>query len=210
MIIGIIGLGYVGLTLAVTAATKGIIIYGIEKNQHIKECLKKSKAHFYEPGLDMLIKRINNKTLHIVDNFPNDVIFDAFIITVGTPLKQGTLSPNFEYIKSALMSIINIYNGTQLIVLRSTVSVGTTRSVVLPFLAEMSGKDQNEILVSMCPERTLEGKAVEELTHLPQIISENNKQSIEIAQKLFRKLTPCIVEAASLEEAELIKLYCND
>lgn len=210
MRIGVIGLGYVGLTLAVAAATKGIDVFGVEINQHIKDCLKGGKAHFYEPGLDNLIKRNMNKTLHVVENFPGDIKFDAFIITVGTPLKKGAKEPNFEYIKSALEGTLkDIYDGSQLIILRSTVSVGTTRKVVLPFLANLCNKPQDEILVSMCPERTLEGKAVDELMHLPQVISGNNEASIEIAQKLFRMMTPCVVEAKTLEEAELIKLYCN-
>lgn len=214
MTIGIIGLGYVGLTLAVAAAAKGVEVYGVETDQHIKDCLKENRAHFFEPGLDNLIKRNNNKTLHVVESFPEDVNFDAFIITVGTPLKKvdgkKQEEPNFEYIKSALEGTLkDVYNGSQLIVLRSTVSVGTTRNVVLPFLAELCGKDESQILVSMCPERTLEGKAVDELSNLPQVISGNNTESIQIAQRLFRYLTPCIVEAKSLEEAELIKLYCN-
>lgn len=209
MKVGIIGLGYVGLTLAVVAASKGIDVYGVEVNAHIKDCLKNDKAHFYEEGLDNLIKRTNNKTLHIVDEFPLDVKYDAFIVTVGTPLKGGLKVPNFEYIKSAMLSIRNVYDGSELIILRSTVSVGTTRNVILPFLMNMCGKEENELLVSMCPERTLEGKAVYELTHLPQVISGNNAESVEVAQKIFRKITPCIIEAESLEEAELIKLYCN-
>lgn len=209
MTIGIIGLGYVGLTLAVAASANGINVYGIEVNPHIRKCLEENKAHFYEPGLDNLIRRNNGKTLHVVDGFPNDINFDAFIVTVGTPLKSGTKNPNFEYIKSALDAVRQVYDGTQLMILRSTVSVGTTRNIVLPYLAQMCGKCKDDVLVSMCPERTLEGKAVDELTHLPQIISGNSECALEMAQKLFRKITPCIVEAKSLEEAELIKLYCN-
>ncbi|MCM1100402.1 MAG: nucleotide sugar dehydrogenase [Clostridium sp.] len=209
MKIGVIGLGYVGLTLAVVAASNGMDVYGVEIDSHIKDCLKNDRAHFFEPGLDNLIKRINHKTFHVVDEFPTDIPFDAFIITVGTPLKKGAKEPNFEYIKSALKSIEKVYDGTQLIVLRSTVSVGTTRNVVLPFCAAMCGKKEEDVRVAMCPERTLEGKAVDELTHLPQIISGNNEESVEIAQRLFRKMTPCVIEANSLEEAELIKLYCN-
>lgn len=209
MRIGIIGLGYVGLTLAVVAASKGIEVYGIEVDQYIKNCLNNNRAHFYELGIDNLIKRNNNKTFYVVDEFPTNMKFDAFIISVGTPLKGDSKTPNFEYIKSALLSVKKIYDGTQLMVLRSTVSVGTTRRIVLPFLADMCGKPEEELFVSMCPERTLEGNAIEELTHLPQIISGNNKTAIEIAQKLFRIMTPCIIEAGSLEEAELIKLYCN-
>ena len=55
MRIGIIGLGYVGLTLAVAASAKEIDVYGVETNQHIKDCLKENRAHFFEPGLDNLM-----------------------------------------------------------------------------------------------------------------------------------------------------------
>lgn len=61
----------------------------------------------------------------------------------------------------------------------------------------------------MCPERTVEGKAIEELTHLPQIISGNNENAIEMAKRFFLKITNSIIVADSLEEAELVKLYCN-
>ncbi len=215
MRIGIIGLGYVGLTLAVAAAAKGVDVYGVETNQHIKDCIRQNKAHFFEPGLDSMIKRVNNISLHVVERFmPIEGGYDAFIITVGTPLKSvdghKQEEPNYDYIKSALeVTLKDIYDGSQLIILRSTVSVGTTRNIVLPFLAQLCGKPENEVLVAMCPERTIEGKAIDELSNLPQIISGNNQRSIEISQKLFRHLTPCIVEAKSLEEAELIKLYCN-
>lgn len=214
MTIGIIGLGYVGLTLAIAAADNGIQVYGIETNVHIKECLRENKAHFYEPGLDNLILRHNNKSFFLVEEFPKNIQYDAFIITVGTPLHGhmgggGEKTPNFEYIKSALQSVKDVYTGEQMIVLRSTVSVGTTRNVVIPFLAQMCGKNAEDILIGMCPERTLEGKAVLELTHLPQIISGNNEKSLDIAQGLFRKITPYVITANSLEEAELIKLYCN-
>lgn len=209
MTIGIIGLGYVGLTLAIAAADHGITTYGVEINAHIKECLSKNVAHFFEPGLNALIEKHNNKTFFCLDSFPTDVKFDAFIITVGTPLLKGAKTPNFEYIKSALQSIKHIYTGEQLIILRSTVSVGTTRNIVMPFLAELCGRPEDEVLVSMCPERTVEGKAVEELTSLPQIISGNNDRSMDIARRLFSQITSNIVAVDSLEEAELVKLYCN-
>lgn len=209
MTIGIIGLGYVGLTLAIAAADHGVTTYGVEINSHIKESLAQNRAHFFEPGLDELIEQRNHKNFFCVEQFPADVSFDAFIITVGTPLKKGAKQPNFEYIKSALLSIRHIYDGSQLMILRSTVSVGTTRNIVLPFLAELCGKPEEEILISMCPERTVEGKAIEELSGLPQVVSGNNETSLSIAKALFGQITPHIVEVDSLEEAELVKLYCN-
>lgn len=210
MRIGIVGLGYVGLTLAIAAADNSVDVYGVETNRHIKDCLKENKAHFYEPNLDALIKRHNNRSFHCVEEFPADLHFDAFIITVGTPLKKEEKRPNFEYIKQALtQTIAKIYDGSQLVLLRSTVSVGTTRNVIIPFLAALCGKSVDDVLVGMCPERTVEGKAVEELTSLPQIVSGNNSKAVDIAVTLFRHLTPYVITVDSLEEAELVKLYCN-
>lgn len=209
MTIGIIGLGYVGLTLAIAAADHGVTTYGVEVNPHIKECLSKNRAHFFEPGLDELIEKHNQKMFFCVEQFPQTISFDAFIITVGTPLKKGAKQPNFEYIKSALQSIKHIYDGSQLVILRSTVSVGTTRNIVQPFLAELCGKAEQDIPVSMCPERTVEGKAIVELSSLPQVVSGSNREALKTARMLFEQITPHIVEVDSLEEAELVKLYCN-
>lgn len=208
MNIGIIGLGYVGVTFAAAAMLKGHEVWGIEVNENIKKSLRQNKAHFFEIGLDYVLHKYKDK-LHIIDNFREaKVKFDAFIITVGTPLKPNK-KPNFEYIKSSLKTLKDIYDGSQLVILRSTVSVGTTRKGVVPYLAKMCGKPEAEVLAAMCPERTVEGKAIEELTWLPQIISGNNEASLKKAKKLFSTITPKVIEASSLEEAELIKLYCN-
>ena len=99
------GLGYVGLTLAISAADRGIEVYGTEINPKIKECLREDRAHFYEPGLDELIAKHNRKNFYCVEEFPSDKKFDAFVITVGTPLKPGTHDPNFDHIRQALVPI---------------------------------------------------------------------------------------------------------
>lgn len=207
MRIGIVGLGYVGLTLGIVAADNGIEVFGKEINPQIKECLKNNKAHFHENDLNNLIEKNNEKSFFCVEEFPQDKIFDAFVITVGTPLKKNSKTPNFDAISSAVKSIAKVYDGNQLVILRSTVSVGTTRKIIVPMLNELSGTEN--IFVAMCPERTLEGKAIHELTNLPQIISGNNSKAVDMARKIFEKITPSVIEAKSLEEAELAKLYCN-
>ena len=75
-------------------------------------------------------------------------------------------------------------------------------------MVELSGKSFEEIFVGMCPERIVEGKALEELKSFPQIVSGNNSAAIEKCTQLFNKITPSILVANSLEEAELAKLYC--
>ena len=212
MKIGIIGLGYVGLTLAIAAAARGAEVFGTEINPKIKSCLEENRAHFFEPGLDEMIAKHNHKNFHCINGFnvpPPPIPFTAFIITVGTPLRPNSTKPNFEAISAAIKSLAPVYDGSQLVIIRSTVSVGTTRKVILPLLAKLSDRREEELFVSMCPERTIEGKALQELMTLPQIISGNNSTALGMARRLFEKISPRVIEAKSLEEAELAKLYCN-
>ena len=69
MRVGIVGLGYVGLTLAIAAADNDIEVYGTEINPKIKQCLKRNRAHFYEPGLDELIEKHNEVNFFALKNF---------------------------------------------------------------------------------------------------------------------------------------------
>lgn len=71
MKIGIVGLGYVGLTLAIAAASRGAEVFGTELNPKIKACLQEDRANFFEPGLDELIAKHNRKNFHCVDTFNN-------------------------------------------------------------------------------------------------------------------------------------------
>lgn len=209
MNVGIIGLGYVGLTLAVVASLKKFKVYGVERSNHIKESLRKKTAHFYEPGLNTLLANHIDKNLFVVDKFDESQKINVFIITVGTPLFGEKKQPNLDYIRSAMEQLRGIYTGEQLIILRSTISVGTTANVVLPFLSQLCGKKQEDLHVAFCPERTIEGKAVRELQELPQIIGANNRRSLVLAENFFREITPTIIKVDSLEAAELIKLFNN-
>ena len=92
-----------------------------------------------------------------------------------------------------------------LVILRSTVKVGTTRDVVSPILAA-SGKQFD---IAMCPERTLEGKALQELRELPQIVGADDPAVADRAAAVFRRLTSSIVLVSGIETAEIIKLVSN-
>ena len=209
MNVGIIGLGYVGLTLAVVAALKKYKVYGVERDPQIRDSLNRKVAHFYEPGLNPILANHINRNLFVVDRFNKEQNIDVFIITVGTPLLGETKEPNLDYIKSASEHLRGVYTGEQLIILRSTVSVGTTQNIVLPYLSSLSGKKQEDLRVAFCPERTIEGKAVRELQELPQVIGANNKKSLTLAENFFREITPTIIKVDTLEAAELVKLFNN-
>ncbi len=203
----IVGLGYVGLTLAVHAAKNGYRVFGVEILDETYEVLSKGKCHFHEPGIEELLKSLLNKNLFISKKIPSNEKMDIFIVTVGTPLApELPKKPNIDILDRAINSFKSFINEDSLILLRSTIPVGTTRKIEQSLLKELRLKSVN---ISFCPERTAEGKALVELRSLPQIISGNNKKSLMMARLFFEPLTDEIVNSASLEEAELIKLLNN-
>ncbi|MEK7665108.1 MAG: nucleotide sugar dehydrogenase [Patescibacteria group bacterium] len=201
----VMGMGFIGTTLAVVLAEAGFLVFGIEKDKEKLEKLKQAKPHFHENGLPEALADQLLKNLFLFDKIPQDKKIDAFVISVATPVDQKTKQPNLEYVKQAVNDLLPHLKNGQLVILRSTVPVGTSRKVVLPMLQE---KCQN-VYLSFCPERTVEGKALEELKTLPQIIGGFNEESSEFSAQIFSQITPAIVKTGSLESAEIIKLINN-
>lgn len=201
----VIGMGFIGTTLAAVLAEAGFLVYGIEKDREKLEKLKQAKPHFHENGLPEVLVDQLGKNLFLFESIPNDKKIDAFIISVATPVDKDTKKPNLDFVKSAVNDLLPHLKDGQLVILRSTVSVGTSRNIILPMLRE---KCKN-VCLSFCPERTIEGKALEELKTLPQIISGIDEKSAELSAQLFSVITPAIVKTSSLESAEIIKLINN-
>jgi nucleotide sugar dehydrogenase len=210
MKINIIGLGYVGQTLAAVLADVGYKVYGSEIDDNVLKGLKNGNSHVHEPGLNTLIKKHLDKNLFI--GKPNEMYkneADVFIIAVTSPVDKITKKPNTEFVENAIKEIKKFLKPGQTIILRSTVPVGTTRNVVKPLLEKSGLKAGKDFYLSFAPERTIEGNALKELRALPQIIGGIDDSSVDIAAKIFRKVTPTIVCVSSLETAELVKLLDN-
>lgn len=220
--IGVVGLGYVGLTFSIVAAMKGHTVYGIDSSSEVQEALAQKRAHFYEPGLDDLLSHVMEDSLYLVSSFEEEAPkLDLFLISVGTPIDMGNRQPRFSHLEKAIDQILPHYDGSQLVILRSTVSVGTTRDMVVPMLEKGAGEAANgraaggdhpeaaQPAVAFCPERTVEGSAIKELQELPQIVGGLNEDSVERADAFFRSITPTVVRVESLEAAELVKLFNN-
>ena len=213
MNISIVGTGYVGLVSGTCFSEMGNHVWCIDIDQKKIDNLKKGKIPIYEPGLEEMVLRNHKEgrldfTTDYAEAIPSS---DICFIAVGTPPGEDG-SADTRYVLAAAESIAKHMCGYTIVVDKSTVPVGTSEKVRAAIQKVLDGRTDSQGLefdVVSNPEFLKEGVAVNELTHLPQIISGNNKESLEIAQKIFRKLTPTVVEAKSLEEAELIKLYCN-
>ena len=203
--IAVIGLGYVGLTLATVMAEVGYDVTGVEARQDVADLTNTGQPHFAESGLSASLSGVvGANKLKATTTLDRTDPFDVYFITVGTPLDSDGIA-RLDMIERASTQVASHMGDGALVVLRSTVKIGTCTSIVRPILAA-SGKRFD---LAMCPERTLEGRALEELRELPQIVGAESHKARDRAASLFGKLTNTIVRVSSLETAEIIKLVDN-
>jgi UDP-N-acetyl-D-mannosaminuronic acid dehydrogenase len=204
--VAVIGLGYVGLTLATTLAEIGYNVFGIEKRKDVVNLTNKGVPHFHEPGLGTILKKvIENGNLKVLNSFNSSISAEIYIITVGTPLdNNGKI--RLDFLENATKEVAANMKDGALVMLRSTVKVGTTRNIVKPILQKNTTK---QFHIAMCPERTLEGCAMQELRHLPQVIGCDDKLTRQKAYQFFERITNSVIQLSSLEAAEILKLVDN-
>jgi len=208
--IAIIGMGYVGLTLGLKLSEIGFQVTGVDKSKKIVMDLNKGVSHVYEPGIDNLLKEQLSNNLRVTTKIPKNA--DVYIIAVGTPVKKynNENKPDLKILINSTKDVGQNLTSGNLVILRSTIPISTTRNSILPNLEKLSGlTGGSDFHLSFAPERTIEGKALEELRTLPQIIGGLNSDSVEATVAVFRELTPIIIRVDSLEAAELIKLINN-
>lgn len=201
----ILGLGFVGVTLATAMAEVGFQVTGIEIRDEIVAKLTSGSAHFFEPGLSTQLKKvIETGKLEVFKKLPKSCKATVFIITVGTPLDENQ-KINLNSIRNIIQDIAGHLKEGDLVILRSTVKLGTTRSVVKEKLKETGRSFE----IAFCPERTVEGQAMAELRYLPQVIGADTLATSIRASHIFQFLTPTILRVSDIETAEMIKLIDN-
>jgi UDPglucose 6-dehydrogenase len=208
--ISVIGLGFVGLTLAVVNAKKGFDTIGIDIDKEKIRKLKRGIPDFYEPKLEkFLLSSMKNKKIIFSENFQSILKTDITFVTVGTPSNEkGEIE--LKYLNNAIDEIIKVLKNkkkTHLIVIKSTIVPTTTTNKILPKI-----KNNKNIQVLVNPEFLRESSAIDDLLkpHLI-VIGENDKK---IGQKLvqyynsFYSKLPEIIRT-DFSSAELIK-YSNN
>lgn len=205
----IIGCGYVGLTLALIMARKGFNVKGYDINKKLIDNLKKNKVPFFEKGINSLLNQQLNKNFQATNLVSEIKRCDTYIISVGTPINK-LKKPNYSYLKKSIILLAKILKKGDLVILRSTVPVGTSRKILINLIEkENKMKAGKDFYISFCPERTIEGNAIIELSKNPQIIGGYCEKSAEISMKIFNEITHTVINAQTLEAAELSKLIDN-
>ncbi len=205
--IAVVGIGRVGLPLGLVLADCGFQVYGIGRDSLKINNIKKGMMPFIEKGAPSLLKKYVNKSFVPTTDYTVIKKVKIAILTLGTPIDEN-MNPSLDQIDSALSSMKPYLKQGQLLILRSTVSPGTTE-YVKNFLNEIPGiKVGKNFYLAFCPERIAEGYAIEEIKSIPQIIGGVDNESTYRAQELFKKIgVKCMI--TDNISAELAKLFTN-
>jgi UDP-N-acetyl-D-mannosaminuronic acid dehydrogenase len=203
--VGIIGMGYVGLTLAAAMVRKGgYEVHGADVQSEVIERLSRGEPHIFEPGVKEAFGEFIGERIFVASDLPDDVL-DAVVICVSTPVDDATHEPCLKNLVAAAEHVAERCRPDTLVVVRSTVPVGASRELVLPPLLDAWGTAR----LVMAPERTIQGQALRELVELPQVIGGLDRESLELGLALFGGLARQLVPVSRLETAELAKLTNN-
>lgn len=202
--IAVVGLGFVGLTFAVALSESGLRVIGVERDETKLTALSQGLTYFHEPGLrEALVRVLTDKRLTLCRTLTEAGPVDAYVITVGTPLSQSTMDTVF--LDSVVDDLSSVMRGSELIIMRSTVLVGTSRRIQ----DRLSTQLGVECDVAACPERTVEGDALRELRDLPQVVGGVTPRAQERAAEVFHRFGVETVIVSSAEAAEMVKLTSN-
>jgi nucleotide sugar dehydrogenase len=185
--IAIVGLGYVGLTTALCFASRGLNVIGVDVDTSKIDAINSRRLPIHEPGLEKILTESFEKGFTASSEIPDS---DIYFITVGTPSKKDG-SVDLQYIGKASEEIGSVIKasepgGSRLVIVKSTVPPGTTRSIVKPRVERESGKKVGaDIGLCSNPEFLREGSAIEDTLSPDRIIiGEYDKRSGDILEDL--------------------------
>jgi len=200
----VVGIGRVGLPLALSFLDVGLRVVGVHLDPHIRDSVNAGKMPFVEPGFDALVAR---REVRAEDSLAYAARARSVVVTVGTPLHTH-IETDISQIRRVLEEIQPHLRRGQLLCLRSTVAPGTTRYVAQWIERHTDLRVGDTFRVAFCPERIAEGRAREELRSLPQIVGAADPESAEAARALFAHLAPEVM-CTDYVSAELVKLFNN-
>ena len=214
MKIGIIGLGFVGLSFASVLATKGYSVIGVDTDKAKLEKIKNGIVPFYEPKLQSMLRRSLNVGLKISSNILAIKKCNLIFVTVGTPQKRNG-EIDLTMIKNVTNKIGKLLSKTQhkpIIIIKSTVIPGTTQNVILPILQRISGKNVGKDFGLLTnPEFLRETMAVNDTLH-PHVIvlGGDNDIFLKRARRFYSNLHHSVpIVLTNYSTAEIIK-YANN
>ena len=206
--IAVIGLGYVGLPLAVATANSNFLVSGVDADE-VKILGINSGVSPIEDIADLDLKKlVNSRALTASTDFSVVQDVQIVLICVPTPLTQDQ-KPDLTHVKMATESVAKYLSEDTLVILESTVSPGTTRNLIVPTLAQFSGLKLNQIQVAFSPERIDPSNKTWGVKNTPKLVAGLSQEACTRAIDFYSNFIDEVVRCESLEVAETAKLLEN-
>ena len=206
--VSVIGLGYVGLPLAIAAAHAGYRINGIDKNERILNKIRNFGNQVITEFYSDLSNLLENKMLSISSDFTTVKDSEVILICVPTPL-TAQREPDLSLVASAVSSISEHLKKGALVILESSVGPGTTRDFVAPLIEKISGLGRDEFFLAFSPERIDPANQSWNIKNTPKLVAGLNKNACNLAFEFYSNFIGEVVICDSLEIAETAKLLEN-
>src|ERR687893_602617 len=206
MTIGIVGLGYVGLPLAVAFAEEGVEVVGLDVDARKVEALRSGRS-YVEDIEDARLERVAER-IHPTTRYADVARVEAILIAVPTPLTANR-EPDLGPLVDAARSLAGVLQKGQLVVLESTTYPGTTRERLVPLLEESGLGAGQDLNLGLSPERVDPGRTDYTMRNTPKVVGGLTDACLKRAVALYREVCDEVVEVSTPEAAELSKLLEN-
>ncbi len=206
--VGVIGLGYVGLPLAVEFAKKGFDVTGFDVDASKVDKINAGGSYILDVKSEEVKACVDNGRLRATTDMSRLKEMDAIDICVPTPLRK-TKDPDLSYVIQAVDSVKAHLKRGQLVILESTTYPGTTEEVVQPALEENGLKAGADFYLAFSPERVDPGNSTFSTRTIPKVVGGFDRQSTELASDLYGSIIDTVVPVSSTQVAEMVKLLEN-
>jgi UDP-N-acetyl-D-glucosamine dehydrogenase len=207
-VVCIIGLGYVGLPLALAFAKAGLKVLGVDVQQRRVDLVNKGKSYIADVDSKVLTEIVKERLLEATTDQSRIKEVDAVCICVPTPLTK-TKDPELSYVISESEVVSRYLQRGQLVVLESTTYPGTTREVMLPILERSGLKVGRDFYLAFSPERTDPGSKNYNVRNTPKVVGGVDPKSTKLATLLYSKIVDRVVPVSCPEAAEMTKVFEN-
>jgi len=206
--IGIIGMGYVGLPLAIAAVQGGFNTTGFDVDPTKIEALNVGQSYLKHIPTEAITELKSENKFSITTDFSGLTQMDAIIICVPTPLSEDH-GPDLSYVISSTEMIAKYLRTGQLVALESTTYPGTTAEVMKPILEAGGLKAGTDFFLAYSPEREDPGNPTHETRTIPKVVGGDGARALELALALYGNIVEQTVPVSSLDTAEAVKLTEN-
>jgi UDP-N-acetyl-D-mannosaminuronic acid dehydrogenase len=204
----VVGLGRVGLPLALCLADRGLKVVGVDVDEARLGAIGEGRMPFEEPGAEELLQRVHGGgRLSLSQHVAEAAAARQIVITLGTP-SFSHIEIDMKDIRSALDDLLGVLRPSHSLILRSTVAPGTTEFVAGYLVKHRGFAIGEELFVSHVPERIAAGRFLAEIDTLPCIVGGVGERSGEVAAELFQAFSAPIVQSTPVQ-AELAKIWTN-